>query len=317
MDVDAAALRTMRAISESGTISAAARSLGHSQPAVSQQVRRLEQRLGTALLERVGRGVRLTEAGRVLARHGGTVAAALDAAGEEVAALAGLRAGRVRLVAFPSSSATLVPQALAALTARHPGIRVQLTEAEPPESLASLRAGRCDVAVAFRYPGDEPSTNRTRPDDDTDGLVVRPLLQDDLWLALPADHPLAGRRRPRLDDLADDTWIAGCPRCRRHLLRLCDDAGFEPRTAYETDDYVAVLGLVAAGLGVALLPGLVLDTVARAEVVLHRLPRATGREVYAVTTPDLTRVPAVAAALDALVAAAELSPAGVPGTPGR
>ena len=130
--IDAAGLRVMRAIAEEGSFTAAALALGYSQPAVSQMVKRLEQRTGTVLVEKVGRSVRLTEAGAVLARHAAPVLAALDAAEEEVAAIAGLRSGRVRLMAFPSSSVTLVPRALAAVRAAHPDLSVQFTEAEPP-----------------------------------------------------------------------------------------------------------------------------------------------------------------------------------------
>ncbi|MGO1167474.1 MAG: LysR family transcriptional regulator, partial [Janibacter sp.] len=153
--IDAAGLRVMRAIAEEGSFTAAALALGYSQPAVSQMVKRLEQRTGTVLVEKVGRSVRLTEAGAVLARHASPVLAALDAAEDEVAAIAGLRAGRVRLMAFPSSSVTLVPRALAAVRAEHPDLSVQFTEAEPPESIAALRAGEVDLAVAFSYDGSE------------------------------------------------------------------------------------------------------------------------------------------------------------------
>lgn len=295
MDVDASALRMMRAIAEAGTISGAAIVLGTSQPAVSQQVRRLERRLGTALLERVGRGVRLTEAGLVLAHHGAAVASAVAAASEEVAALTGLRAGRVRMVAFPSFSASLVPPALALLRSRHPAVGVQLSEAEPPEALVELREGRADVAVTFSY---DAGTGAA----DVEGLVTRRLLEDPLWLALPEGHPLVEAPSDDLwfAALADETWIAGCPRCRGHLLDLCAAAGFEPGIAFATDDYVAVLGLVAAGLGVAVLPGLVLDTVQRQGVVLRPVTPASSRRVQAVTTRDLLRVPAVAAATRAL-----------------
>ena len=153
--IDATGLRVMRAIADEGSFTAAALALGYSQPAVSQMVKRLEQRTGTVLVEKVGRSVRLTEAGAVLARHATPVLAALDAAEEEVAAIAGLRSGRVRLMAFPSSSVTLVPRALAAVRAEHPDLSVQFTEAEPPESLTALRAGEVDLAVAFSYDGSE------------------------------------------------------------------------------------------------------------------------------------------------------------------
>ncbi len=295
--LDVGALRLLQAIAEHGTLTAAAQALGASQPAVSQHVRRLERRLGTALLDRSGRQVRLTEAGRVLADHGTTVKAAVRAAGARVAALTGLRAGVVRLVAFPSSSATLVPRALAALRADHPGLTVTLDEAEPPQSLARLRAGGCDLAVAFAYPGAELG----RGEDDLDGLVWRHLLDDPTLVALPADHPRADDEGLDLADLAAETWIAGCPRCRGHLLTAAAARGFEPAISYATDDYVAVLSLVAAGLGVALLPGLVRPTAERHPGVVVRPAAGTSaRAVHAVTTPDLLRVPAVAATIAAL-----------------
>ena len=292
----------MRAIADTGTISAAAARIGTSQPAVSQHVRRLERRLGTALLERAGRGVRLTEAGEVLARHGAAVGAAVEAAREEVEALAGLQTGRVRLMAFPSSSATLVPRALALLRDRHPGVQVTLTEAEPPESIEALRGGQSDVAVAFSYSDNRIGTAQLTSD--TRGLVTQHLLDDDMWLALPAGHPAGAGEVVDLAELDCETWIAGCPRCRGHLLDVCEQAGFEPEISYATDDYVAVLALVAAGLGVALIPGLALDATRNDAVELHRVKPASRRGVFAVTTADLLRVPAVAAALEALRATA-------------
>jgi DNA-binding transcriptional LysR family regulator len=322
--LDVTALRLMRAIADHGSLTAAAAAVGSSQPAVSQQVRRLERRLGTALLERAGRSVRLTEAGRVLAHHGAAVTAAVHAAAAEVTSLTTLRAGRVRLVAFPSASATLVPRALADLRRRHPGLAVTLDEAEPPQALDALRSGACDLVLVFAYPpvaGDGAGRaasggGRERPagpagpagpdgPDGLDGLVARHLLDDDSVVALPADHPAARGDEPDLADLADDVWIAGCPRCRGSLLAAGRARGFTPQVAYATDDYVAVLGLVAAGLGVALLPGLVLPTALRTPgVVVRRAGGTVGRTVHAVTTPDLLRVPAVAAALDALERAA-------------
>lgn len=300
MDLDVSSLRMLRAIADAGTITGAAAALGVGQPAVSQHVRRLERRLGTALLDRSGRSVRLTEAGEALARHGATVGAALRAASAEVSALTGLRAGRVRLVAFPSSSATLVPRALVALRASHPGLSVTLDEAEPPEALRKIRSGECDVALAFDYPG----VGLGRGEDDLDGLVTRHLLDEPTLVALPTDHPAAAGDALALADLADERWIAGCPRCRGHLLTAAATCGFEPEIAYATDDYVAVLALVAAGLGVALLPDLVRPIAERQPgVVVRRAAGTSHRTVHAVTAPDLLRVPAVAATLDALAAA--------------
>lgn len=310
--IDAAGLRVMRAIAEQGSFTGAATALGYSQPAISQMVRRLEQRTGTPLVDRVGRTVRLTEAGAALARHAGTVLSALDAAEEEVAAIAGLRAGRVRLAAFPSASATLVPKALALVRDRFPDISMTFTEAEPPESLAALRAGECDLAVAFTYAGDDLAADS----EDLDVLVTEPLLRDEVLIALPPSHRLARGTGPvDLADLATEHWIAGCPRCRGHLLTMCDQAGFSPDVSFETEDYVAVQGLVAAGLGVALIPDLIVRTTYNPDVVIRQVTPASRRDILAVTTPDLRRVPAVAAALEALAEVAA-SPDLLPTFPG-
>ncbi|MGL5866889.1 MAG: LysR family transcriptional regulator [Dermatophilaceae bacterium] len=298
--IDAAGLRVMKAIADEGSFTAAASRLGYTQPAISQMVRRLEHRMGTVLVERVGRTVRLTEAGQVLARHATPVLAALDAAEEEVAAIAGLRSGRVRLMAFPSSSATLVPRALALVKQRFPDVSITFAEAEPPESLAALRAGECDLAVAFTYEGGDLGHGGA----DLDAFITTPLLEDEVRLAVPSTHPTASLDTVDLASLADDPWIAGCPRCRGHLLTLSAAAGFQPDVAYETEDYVAVLGLVSEGLGVALIPDLILRTVHHADVVALPITPASRRTIAAVTTPDLHRVPAVAATLNALVESA-------------
>jgi DNA-binding transcriptional LysR family regulator len=299
--IDAAGLRVMKAIHDEGSFTAAAAALGFSQPAISQMVRRLEERTGTVLVERIGRSVRLTEAGDVLARHAVPVLAALEAATAEVSAIAGLRTGRVRLMAFPSSSATLVPRALALVKERYPDVSVSFHEAEPPESLAALRAGTCDLAVAFAYEG----TDLGRGEDDLDGLVTHKLLDDQVRLALPKDHPMAQAPVADLAALSDETWIAGCPRCRGHLLSLCDKAGFAPDVAFETEDYVAVLGLVAEGLGVALIPDLILRSASHPDVVTLPVNPASRRAVHVVTTADLERVPAVRATVEALLEAAD------------
>lgn len=302
--IDAAGLRVMKAIADEGSFTGAALALGYSQPAISQMVRRLEQRTGTVLVERVGRNVRLTEAGQVLARHAVAVLSALDAAEEEVAAIAGLRSGRVRLMAFPSSSATLVPRALALVKERFPDVTVTFTEAEPPESLAALRAGECDLAVAFAYEG----TDLGRGEEDLDMFVTQQLLDDEVRLAVPTSHRLAQEKVARLADLAEENWIAGCPRCRGHLLQLCARAGFSPDVGFETEDYVAVQGLVAEGLGVALIPDLILRTAHHTDVVTLPIEPASRRQIHVVTTPDLKRVPAVQATIDALVEAAKTPP---------
>ncbi|MHC5905918.1 LysR family transcriptional regulator [Streptomyces sp. S6] len=287
-------LRVLRAVATTGSFSAAGRALGCTQPAVSQQMKALETAVGTPLLVRGGRETRLTEAGEALVRHAAGILAGLTAAEEEVAAIAGLRAGRVRLVSFPSAGSTLVPTALAALRAAHPGTRVYLEEAEPPGSVTLLRDGDCDVALAFRY------ENAAADDEEWADLVVRPLLTDRLVALVPERHALARGASVGVGDLAHEPWIAGCPRCRRQLVQACESAGFTPRIDFATDDHPSVVGLVAAGLGVAVLPRLALTSVRPRGVRALVLEPAVRREVVALTLPDLARVPAVAATLDEL-----------------
>ncbi|MET3986726.1 LysR family transcriptional regulator [Streptomyces sp. PvR034] len=298
--IEARHLRVLRAVAGTGSFSAAARELGCTQPAVSQQMKALEQSAGTPLLVRAGRETRLTQAGEALVRHAAGILAGLTAAEEEVAAIAGLRAGRVRLVSFPSGSSTLVPTALAAMRAEHPGTRISLVEAEPPRSVEMLREGDCDVALAFRYAGAAPDGTAAEWDD----LVVRPLLTDRLVGLVPEGHRLAGAARVGMAELAEEPWIAGCPRCRRHLVEVCEAAGFTPRIDFATDDYPAVVGLVGAGLGVAVLPELAVESVRAKGVAALVLEPAVEREVVALTLADLARVPAVAATLDQLERAA-------------
>lgn len=295
--LDAAALRLVRAVHDTGSVTAAARELGLTQPAASQQLRAVERVLGTPVVVRAGRGVRLTEAGLVLARNAVAVQSALDATLEEVAAVASLRAGRVRIAAFPSAAATLLPGALAALRVRHPGLVPTFAEAEPPEALAEVDAGRVDIAVVFRDAA-------TDPDGDGPRRVRVPLLEDDVVVVLPgSDRQDDGA--VDLEGLADRPWIAGCPQCRTQLVGTCARAGFAPRVDFATDDYVAALGLVRAGLGVAALPGLALAAVPHPGVTAHPTRPGASRAIEAVAQPGTTRVPAVAAALDALRGAAE------------
>ncbi len=298
--IEARHLRVLRAVDSTGSFSAAARDLGCTQPAVSQQMKALEQAAGTALLVRTGREIRLTEAGRALLRHAVGILAGLTAAEEEVAAIAGLRAGRVRLVSFPSGSSALVPTALAELRAAHPGTEVSLVDAEPPRSVELLRAGECEIALAFRYPGVGGVAGTPRDAAEWSDLAVRPLLTDRLIGLVPEGHRFAEARVVGIAELAEEPWIAGCPRCRRHLVEVCEEAGFTPRIDFATDDYPAVVGLVGAGLGVAVLPELALESVRTKGVRTVRVEPAVHREVVALTLPDLTRVPAVAATLDRL-----------------
>jgi len=294
---DARELRVVKAVADAGSITGAALALGYSQPAVSQQLKRLEQRLGVAIVERVGRSVRLTDAGRILARHAPAVTTALDAAAGELAELRGLRAARVRLMGFPSASPTIVPRLLADLAQRHPGISLTYVEAEPPEAVEAVREDRTDIALTFSYPGDRDDPHGTS----ARGLAVHTVGTDELLAVLPAGHPAATAETIDVADLADDDWIAGCPRCRGHLLELCGRAGFAPRIAFETDNFVAVEGLVAQGIGVATLPRMAVESFPQLPgVSVVPLPAGELRRIHTVTARGADRVPAVRATLDAL-----------------
>lgn len=285
----------VRALAEHGSLSAVARVLGYSQPAISQQVRLLETQLGTPLVIRGQRGVELTEAGKVLLRHSGSILDTVSLAQAEVAAVAGLRTGRVRIAAFPSST-PIVADAMAQMTKRYPGVTFTLSEAEPPRALELLESGQCDIAVTFRY--------STESAIDPEGFSIVPLFRSEVRVALPGDHPNAEDETVSLAELWDSRWIAGCQDCRGHLVSACTAAGFTPDIAFETDDYVALQSLAALGLGVALLPDLALSAVHVGDLRIRSLTQPTYQYVSAVSTPGLSRVPGVSQTLTALKRAA-------------
>jgi DNA-binding transcriptional LysR family regulator len=296
-EIDSQTLHIVRAIAEHGSITAAANALGYSQPAVSQHLRRAEQRLGLALAERVGRSVRLTEAGEVLARHARTITTAFDAAAGELAELSGLRAGRVRLAGFPTASSTIVPRLLKTLAKTHPGLAISYLEAEPPQAVEAVRNGEVDLAITFSYPGDRVDPHQ----ESAQGLTVDSIWRNEMLLALPESHPAAAHERVAIDELADEVWIAGCPRCRGHLLQVTETAGFAPTIAFETDNSSAVLGMVDAGIGIALVPSLAIDMTRVPEgVVLRPTTRGDARTIHLVATEGASRVPALAATIVAV-----------------
>jgi DNA-binding transcriptional LysR family regulator len=286
--LDVTRLRVIDAVARHGSVTSAARELHYSQPSVSHHLARLEAETGAQLLQRVGRGIRLTQAGELLADRAAEILGRIDAAGAELSAHVGLTAGRVRLAGFSSAIGSLVPRAVAALADRHPGLQISLTDMHPPEALELLRIGTLDVAIIFRY--DETEAEPA-------GVRVHHLLDDPVYLLSP-------RRGRKLADLRDATWIAGCDRCRSHLLSLCADEGFEPRIGYSSDDMVVMQELVAAGLGVATLPGLALRAHRAEGVVASELP-GSKRHVYAATYGEPPDPPPIAALLAALAEAAK------------
>ncbi|WP_173266726.1 LysR family transcriptional regulator [Streptomyces pacificus] len=294
---DSRYIRTFHEVVRTGSYSAAARSLGYTQPAVSQQMKALERDVGTPLFTRIGRGIRLTEAGEALTRHAGTILDSLAAAQQQIDAIARLRAGRVRVSAFPSACATLIPAMMASVAAEYPGIRIELTESEPPESLRLVTRGDCDIALSFSYPGHAAEV----PEE----LAAEPLLEDPLTVLLPSGHPLARRRAVRLADLAGERWIAGCLRCRANFVHACAEEGFAPDIACTTDDNLVMQSLVASGVGIAMVPQLVLSFLCHGKVTGRIVEPHTRRRVGAYVLREQLRVPAVALVLGRLVAVAQ------------
>jgi DNA-binding transcriptional LysR family regulator len=348
--LDVIRLRVLVAVARHGSVTAAARALNYAQPSISHHIARLEAETGARLLQRAGRGVRLTEAGRLLAERAEEIIGRLDAAEAELAAHVGLREGRVRLAAFPSALGTIVPAAAARLEAETPGMDLMLTEAEPPEALRMLRAGYVDVALVFQHY--QQDVDAAPPIAGEDGTRGRLLLDEPVHLVTAANHaghgatahgatahgaPLRkGQPAPAahsevrnghsrnaapeshleadLAAFAGHRWIAGCERCRSYLIRQCAQAGFTPNVAFTTDDYVAVQALVAAGLGVTTLPGLCLRAARHPGITATPLPGAR-RHVFAVTYGDPPDPPATTRLLDVLAQVAGADAASSPEHP--
>jgi DNA-binding transcriptional LysR family regulator len=292
--LDVRRMRVLREVAARGSFSAAADALAYTQSAVSQQIAALEREAGTRLVERNARGVRLTDAGRVLVGHADAILARLADAEAQLEAIAGLRGGRLRLASFPSAGATIMPEAIARFRERHPGVELTLEPAEPEPSLVKLRAGEVDLVLDITA-GYRP------PSDDVYERVH--LLDDPMYVALPKGHPLARKRNLKLSELADESWILGttgsCPDASI-FLRSCQLAGFEPNVAFNSDDYFAIQGFVAAGIGASLIPDLALISV-RDDIVVRSLgARPPVRVIWAATLRDSYRSPAKQAMLDVL-----------------
>jgi DNA-binding transcriptional LysR family regulator len=290
-------LRVLKEVAYRGSFSAAAEALSYTQSAISQQIAALEAEAGVALLERHPRGVSLTAAGQTLVGHAEGILAGLDAAEAALSEITGLRGGRLRMASFPTAGATLMPLAIATFRSLHPDVELTLAEAEPEEIVPRLRAGELDLSLLFEFAGETllaPDMTRTE------------LLEDPLYLALPRDHRLARKQRIRLENLHGDSWVqtSSSSPCARHVVRSCHAAGFEPNVSFESDDYQTVQGLVAAGVGVALIPELALSVV-RDDIVIRALsPSPPVRQVLAAAPAGARLVPAAPAMLGVLEQAA-------------
>jgi DNA-binding transcriptional LysR family regulator len=247
--LDVKRLRVLREVGLRGSFSAGAQALGYTQPAVSRQVALLERETGATLIERRPGGVRLTDAGELLVSHADAVLTRLRDAEEQLNELLSMRAGKLRLSTLTSAAATIVPLAITEFRRRLPDVELSVSLADPSSVLPLLRAGEVDLALCndashLELPG-------------LDGVV---LFEEPMFVALPRQHRLTGRKRLRLSELSGERWMLAtahtCPDCNR-FVRACHAAGFDPDIAFHNDDYTAVLGFVGAGVGLAPVPEMV------------------------------------------------------------
>ncbi|WP_211288811.1 LysR family transcriptional regulator [Actinophytocola xinjiangensis] len=289
--VDFARLSVFREVALRGSFSAAAQALRYTQSAVSRQVAALEEDAGAVLFDRRPRGVVLTEHGRCLLGHAEAVLDRLDLARRDLAAVGELSAGRLRVGAFATAGAVLVPRALAAFRTAHPGVELSLSDGRSAALLARVLGGELDVAVVTAPPAD--------------GVVLRHLLDDPLLVALPLGHRLAARRTIRLTELAEESWIAGSTTVEDTLIGACLRSGFRPTVRHVVGEWTAKQGLVAAGLGITLVPGLAAGSV-RQDILLKRLraEEVTPRAIHAATREGATPPPAAESFLGHLAAGA-------------
>jgi DNA-binding transcriptional LysR family regulator len=280
--LDIVRLRVLAAVAAHSSVTEAARVLHYSQPSISHHLARLEASTGAKLIQRVGRGIRLTPEGELLARRAAEIIGRVDAAGAELAAQLGLQTGRVRLAAFSSALSVLIPPAATALSQSYPNIELHLADAHPTVAHRQLRDGTADLAIVYRYDDDVPD----------DGIRYSYLLDDPMYL-------LSRHAEATLTDHRDSTWIAGCHNCRGEVLQFCEAAGFIPRIAYTSDDIVVQQAFVAAGLGVTTMPGLTLRSHHADGVVTSELP-ALRRRIYLATFGEPPDPPATTAFITAL-----------------
>jgi DNA-binding transcriptional LysR family regulator len=248
--LDVRRLRVLREVIGRGSFSGAAESLHLSQSAVSQQIAVLEREVGLPLLERTSDGPKLTAAGETLMDHGDAVICRLEEAERELAQIAGLEGGRLRLVSFPTASATLMTSALSLFRQRFPSVELEFSEDEPEDAFPALKRGDFDLAVVFDYPAFPLEFARD--------VEAEMIYQEPMRVALPPGHPLAAAKSVRIEDLAEEDWLCGAlpSSCRFQVINLCREAGFEPRITFQSEDYEVIKGFVAGGLGVAILPEL-------------------------------------------------------------
>ncbi|QFZ77612.1 LysR family transcriptional regulator [Streptomyces fagopyri] len=291
-------LRTLDALARHGSVSGAAEGLHVTTSAVSQQMSKLEREVGQQLLAKNGRGVRLTDAGRLLADHAARILSQVELAQSDLEAQRGQVVGELRLSAFPTAARGLFPTALAALRADHPGLRVRSCELEPEAGVAGVVRGDLDLAVVLDW--------YNRPMPLPDGLVKAAILDDPADVAMPVGHRLADRAEVDLAEFAEDEWITWGEGefCHEWLMFTLRSKGVEPHVGHRAAETHTQLSMVAAGLGVCIAPVLGRRPMAEG-VVTVPLRQRVQRHVYVVWRADADRRPSIRAAVEALRAAGE------------
>ncbi|MFZ3556014.1 MULTISPECIES: LysR substrate-binding domain-containing protein [unclassified Streptomyces] len=286
-------LRVLDALARHGSVSGAAEGLHVTTSAVSQQMAKLEREAGQQLLAKRGRGVRLTDAGRLLAEHAARILSQVELAQSDLEAQRGQVVGELRLSAFPTAARGLFPGALAALRAEHPQLRVRSQELEPEAAVTEVIRGDLDLAVVLDW--------YNKPMPMPEGLVKASILDDPADVAMPVGHPLAGRAEVGLEDFADDEWITWGQGefCHEWLMFTLRAKGVEPQVGHRAAETHTQLGLVAAGLGVCVAPLLGRDPVPEG-VVTVPVRQKVRRHVYVVWRADADRRPSIRAAVRAL-----------------
>ena len=292
--LDLKRLRVLREVAERGSFSAAASSLYVSQSAISQQITALEAEVGSQLLLRLRTGPVLTDAGSLLVGHAEAAMARLEQAERDLDQLSGKGAGELRLISFPSASVTILSRAVKHFQDRFPGVSLSLSEGDPEDSLPELKRGAADLVIAYDF---EIASIGSDGD-----LILNHLLDEEMHVALPSDHPLADASSIRLEQLADESWLCGTGdgSCRRLTVGSCERAGFQPNIHYESDDYAVMQAFIAQGMGVTLLPDLALLTRHPGVAIVDVAPEPPVRRIWAVTLGAGSRSNATDAMIEVL-----------------
>lgn len=301
--IDVRRLAILREVARQGSFNRAAAELRLTPSAVSQQISALERGLGAAVVRRSTRGVELTEAGRVLAEAGEAIAAELSHAENEISRLANARTEHLTVATFTSGGQRLLPAALTRFAAERPGVELTVLESEPEDALRQVRTGAVDLALAYHLDGPPPVRRGDRS-----GLVWTPLLDDPMWIVLPAGHRLADREFLAIADLAGERWVNGCFEVGAILDRYAALAGFEVRNACRGTDYVFAQSLVRAAVGISMIPQIALTADQGGLVMIPLEPPCPTRFV-GIATPRRRPNPLAGALLRALQETVAVLPA--------